>query len=802
MKIYVDVTQLIAVTYVTGIQRVVREVLLRFLKDNYKMLVLMNYNKGYGKYEIVDSSAFIEYFENGSGSKAELATGIILELGQLQPGDVFFDIDSVWNLPVRRSTILPRLKQNGVKLVVYVYDIIPITHPQFFFDETLNKFMNYIGAYLQYADLIIASAQSTIDAIDELLKQLDLLAIPTSVSWLGSDFKIQDTEDKEISEKACSAVAAGKYVLMIGTIEPRKNHALVLEAFEQQLFDAGMNLIFAGRIGWNMEAFKKKIDTHPKRDNQFFFLEGMNDATIDYLYKNAYCVAFPTFNEGFGLPIIEAFQRGVPVLASDIPILREVGGEYCNYFDPYSWQSFAKCVKEWMDAPAEYESMREKISIYEPVTWDTVADNIWQALMSVKDTFPYEVPRTVKQIVYLSARENDLMNSLPFVEAFMPFIQEIVICCPDSMATHVKEHYNGRLELICITDSLLLDGAELPKDHAMRNFFLRCKIMGRKEIDDVFIMSDDDYRPLKPLTDEVFLKDGKYQGYYCYHLNNWKGEQSCPTSFDYSMYRTRAFLEENGYSMWMYDSHMPQIIDKRVFREMLKKHPGMEEQGLSDWSMYFNYLSTQYSCQINNVPYVTLGWPGIITSWDVEIQPQNYLFENYYEELYEKGNLLEGFSTRYYTGIVGENISKVLRYSNALSEHIQARVMFHAYCANYECYYGQYPYFALEVKQNGCDIFLPEYVAISEKNFTRIPFAIEYSSSADVKLQIKYRILDIQGNEIVDGINMDVATRDKWVDVAVKGIDSGMKGVLEIATTVGDVVNVARTKLCIMRKGI
>lgn len=801
MRIFIDITQLLRVPYVTGIQRVVREVLLRFLERESEKIVLLNYNKSYRMYELVDSIKFEEYFRQGVGNKSELTTGKIVELDELHSGDAFFDIDGVWNLPLRRSSILPLLKRNGVKLVVYVYDIIPITHPQFFFDETLNNFMNYIGSYLQYADLIIASAQSTLDAIDELLNQLNLPAIPSAVSWLGSDFKIQDSVEEEVAEEARYAVESGQYVLMIGTIEPRKNHALVLEAFDNQLFDNGMNLIFAGRIGWNMSDFKKRMDAHPKRNKQFFFLEGMNDTTIDYLYKHAYCVAFPTFNEGFGLPIIEAFQRGVPVLASDIPILREVGAEYCDYFDPYSWESFAKALMKWINEPDEYVAKKEKINSYLPVTWDTVADNIWQALMTVKDAFPYEVPSTVKQIVYLSARENDLMNSLPFVEAFMPFIQEIVICCPDSMANSVKEHYNGRLKLKCITDSRLLDGAEVPKDPAVRNFFLRCRAVKQREINDVFIMADDDYRPLKPLEEVVFMKDGKYRAYYCYHLQDWKGEQSCPTSFDYSMYRTRDFLEEHHYSTLMYDSHMPQIIDKRVFMEMLDMYPGIEEQGLSDWSMYFNYLNTKYSCQISNLPYVTLAWPGKTTSWDVEIQPKDYLFENYYEELYEEGNLLEGYSSQYYKGIECENMSKALRFANAIAEHNQARVMFQAYCANYEWHLHQYPYFALEVKADGCHIILPEYVAISEKSFTRIPFAIEYPAT-DVKLQIKYQILDVQGNKMVDGISMNVGTNDHWVEVAVKGVDCGMKAVLEIETTVNGIVNVAQTKLCIMRKGI
>ena len=316
MKIYIDVTNLLRVDFLTGIQRVVREVVLRMIRNRKLDIVLLNYHEGYKEFQIIDAQKFMDYFSNGIGSKDELVTDQRVNPVNMQPGTVFFDIDGVWSLSLKRSHLLPILKANGVKLVVYVYDIIPITHPQFCHEQTVYNFMTYIGAYLQCADLIIASAQSTLDEIDKLLEQLNLPKIPGKVSWLGSDFNIKNSDDTEINPEAVDAVAAGRYVLMVGTIEPRKNHALVLEAFEHALFERGINLIFAGRIGWNVQAFEKKIEEHPKRNRQLFHLSGMNDATIDYLYRNAFCVAFPTFNEGFGLPIIEAFQRGTPVLAS------------------------------------------------------------------------------------------------------------------------------------------------------------------------------------------------------------------------------------------------------------------------------------------------------------------------------------------------------------------------------------------------------------------------------------------------------------------------------------------------------
>ncbi|MCM1495715.1 MAG: glycosyltransferase family 4 protein [Bacteroides sp.] len=802
MKIYIDVTNLLKVSFLTGIQRVVREVVLRLLRQEKQEIVLLSYNEGYHLYQKADTERFYSYFDQGLGERQEILTAEAVRMDDFRPNDIFFDIDSAWNLPLRRSVLLPRLKANGVKLAVYVYDVIPITHPQFCHEETLNNFMNYIGSYLQYADVIIASAQSTLDAIDALLGQLQLPAIPGFVSWLGSDFNVQETEAEAISPEAEQAAAAGPYILMVGTIEPRKNHALLLDAFDNQLFAQGMNLVFVGRTGWNVEALQNRIEKHPKLGKQFFHLKGMNDAAIDYLYRNAYCVAFPTFNEGFGLPIIEAFQRGTPVLASDIPILREVGGSYCAYFDCNSWKSFAETVRSWMEQPEQYKQYKEQIQHYVPVTWDQVVDNIWNALDSLITPYPYIVPEGVRQMVYLTARMEALLATLPFVEHFMPFIEEFVLCCPDSMVEQMEKNYTGRCQIRYITDSELLNGKKLPEDHTPRNFFLRCLAMEREELEDVFIMADDDYRPLVPITQEVFLKDGKYQGYYFYHFEDWKGAQTALTSFDHGMHRTRDFLKEHGYSTWMYEAHMPQIIDRRVFLELLEQHPGIEEKGLTEWSVYFNFLNTRYGGQVQNHPFLTMTWPGSVSDWDWKVFPERILFENYYEELYEPGELFEGFSKTYYDGIEQESLDKVVRFLNYQAEHNQARVMFQAYRANYKMLYGELPMFLLRILGEDCEIVLPEYVAVGETNFTRIPFLVEHSADADDTFLLSYAFLDFQGNRILEGRQMELSLPQEVIEVPVKGTFGGLKVILEISMNYRNKDYKAYTKLCVMRKGV
>lgn len=380
-KIYIDVTSLLEVNFITGIQRVVRNVILEMVKVIPEQLVLLSYSGKDNVFKILDQKGFLAFLLYG-GDKDIFTRQTVTPL-TMGKGNIFFDIDSVWNSTYKRSTLLPVLKKQEVKIAVYIYDVIPITDPQFCHEYTIYNFMDYIGAYLQYADILIASAQSTLDEIDKLSLKLGLQPITGFVSWLGSDFNNKETQQEYDIPENVKEVAKNKYVLSVGTIEPRKNHAFLLDAFEQSLFSKGINLVFAGKVGWNVEQFEERMKNSPYYNKQFFHFTGLNDASIDYLYRHAFVLGFPTFNEGFGLPMIEALERGVPVMATRRPVLQEVGRDFCEYFDPHDPQEFIDKVIYYFDHPEEYDNWKTKISTFVPFTWKETSDRIIDALDSL-----------------------------------------------------------------------------------------------------------------------------------------------------------------------------------------------------------------------------------------------------------------------------------------------------------------------------------------------------------------------------------------------------------------------------------
>ena len=131
-----------------------------------------------------------------------------------------------------------------------------------------------------------------------------------------------------------------KYVLFVGTLQPRKNIARLIEAFSK-LNKSDLNLVIVGKKGWKFE----EILAAPEKfgvGNKVKFLDSVTDEDLPAFYKNAICFVLPSLYEGFGLPVLEAMQYGCPVIASNVSSLPEAGGNAALYVDPLDAGDIAK----------------------------------------------------------------------------------------------------------------------------------------------------------------------------------------------------------------------------------------------------------------------------------------------------------------------------------------------------------------------------------------------------------------------------------------------------------------------------
>jgi O-antigen biosynthesis alpha-1,2-rhamnosyltransferase len=269
---------------------------------------------------------------------------------EVLPGDQLVLLDSSWH--ASSFDLVSLLKYKGVGVIGVVYDLIPLTHPQFFPEKLVQIFERWFEWVATAADGFVSiSSTVSIQLQTEILSRHGLDVAKRAIHShfrLGSDLDLISPEsfvDEGISHVFSSDESV---YLMVGTIEPRKNHTYLLNAFEI-LWSRGssVRLCIVGNVGWKCEELLARIRSHCEFEKRLFIFNRVSDASLNYAYVSARALVFPSHVEGFGLPLVEALQRGLPVFASDIPVFREVGGEFLTYFDLDNPNNLADAILEF-----------------------------------------------------------------------------------------------------------------------------------------------------------------------------------------------------------------------------------------------------------------------------------------------------------------------------------------------------------------------------------------------------------------------------------------------------------------------
>jgi FkbM family methyltransferase len=251
--------------------------------------------------------------------------------------DILLLLDSSWTVPLWPA--VRRFKRRGGRVVGVIYDIVPISHPYTSMPNLVEAFTKWLHNHAQYTDSFIAISQSVARQLGDYLNSRGehgepLTHAPISYFHLGSELDFA-ADMNEVREHVGGIFARQEHLfLVVGSIEPRKNHMFVLDAFDR-LWDAGVHasLVIIGRHGWKTEDFFDRVARHRELGQRLFFLRDATDSELDYAYRNSSALVIASTIEGFGLPIVEAFQRGLPVLCSDIPVFREIAEGRAVFFD-------------------------------------------------------------------------------------------------------------------------------------------------------------------------------------------------------------------------------------------------------------------------------------------------------------------------------------------------------------------------------------------------------------------------------------------------------------------------------------
>ncbi len=346
-QLFLDISVIVHGDAKSGIQRVVRSLLLEILKNPPK-----NFNIMAIYYDETD-------YRYATNFIAKIFDKPFLDLGDkivdFRQNDIYLALDLNAHLTHSIHAFHKYLQCVGVKLYFIVYDILLVQRPDWWNEGTSLLFEKWLESITEVSTGLICISKAVANEVREWMDQNPpkRLSLPEVMSFhLGADVEnsLPSKGFQENSEFILNQLTSKLSFLMVGTIEPRKGHKQILEAFEK-LWKNGtdINLVIIGKEGWLVDDLVKKLRSHSELNKRLFWLEGISDEYLEKVYTASTCLIAASEGEGFGLPLIEAAQHKIPIIARDIPVSKEVAGEYAYYFENSKDSNvITDAVKNWL----------------------------------------------------------------------------------------------------------------------------------------------------------------------------------------------------------------------------------------------------------------------------------------------------------------------------------------------------------------------------------------------------------------------------------------------------------------------
>jgi glycosyltransferase involved in cell wall biosynthesis len=393
-QLFLDVTATLRDDLKTGIQRVVKALtraLFQTPPEGYRIEPVYLSDQG-GRW----------HYRYARHWSLAVICGSDLPYGEDEPIDIssddemlLLDYNGPLALAAAREGLYARLKQQAVGLHAVIYDMLPIQMPhafppcQFGFDQWLEAMAGIVDGFLCISNAVADEVRLWLKSRSPFSEE------KISVRWfhLGADIanSVPSSGLPADAGLLISALRRRPTFLMVGTIEPRKGYLQTLDAFSQLwLQQVDVNLVIVGKEGWanvpvqqrrTIPQTVKRLRDHPESGKRLFWIQGASDEYLERLYEVSACLIVASEGEGFGLPLIEAAQHRLPIIARDIPVFREVA-QSCAYYFPDSADSavLAKSIADWL---LGYERNAHQRSDAMPwLTWQQSSEQLVSALFN------------------------------------------------------------------------------------------------------------------------------------------------------------------------------------------------------------------------------------------------------------------------------------------------------------------------------------------------------------------------------------------------------------------------------------
>jgi len=317
--------------------------------------------------DVEASQQLFALLENpGEAFKSSIIAGALRNIGHLRGegrGRIYLNVG---HTGLDQAGFRKWVRRASVRPVYLVHDLIPIVHPEFCRAGEADKHRERMRTVLTTAAGVIANSRATLDGLAAFAHAERLPNPPALAAWLGIDALPRPTE--------VEATAHPTFVTL-GTIEARKNHLLLLNVWSRLIDEMGASaprLLIIGQRGWEADEVFDLLDHCGKLRGHVNELSRCSDEELARHLASARALLFPSRAEGYGLPLIEALRLGVPVIASDLPVFRELGGDIPLYLDPLDSAGWEAAIMDYSDlGSTAREKQLQQIEAFRLPEWDS-----------------------------------------------------------------------------------------------------------------------------------------------------------------------------------------------------------------------------------------------------------------------------------------------------------------------------------------------------------------------------------------------------------------------------------------------
>ncbi|MBS1104167.1 glycosyltransferase family 4 protein [Gluconobacter sp. Dm-62] len=334
---------------------------------------------GLGRLALREGRAIVRKRRQASDPTQHAEGAALAEVAQA--GDIFLTLGSPWHHDNYAQSIRWMRDELRMSFALLMHDLVPVRCPEWCDLGIITTFKSWHHAVLPLADMIFANSRATAQDVQSYLAEEGIGAgISVQHVPMGTEFGLTETSQPP------EPLVREPYVLFVSTLEARKNHMLLFRIWRQMIEDLPADkvptLVFAGRPGWLVSDLMQQLENTHWLEGKIRFIQNPSDAELRRLYADCSFSVFPSFFEGWGLPVSEGLAMGRPCIASNTTSIPEAGGSLARYFNPRNLEEAYTLIREAIEDPEGLASWTQKVRTeFTPVPWTNGAKVILDTVL-------------------------------------------------------------------------------------------------------------------------------------------------------------------------------------------------------------------------------------------------------------------------------------------------------------------------------------------------------------------------------------------------------------------------------------